>query len=161
MHENKEVRKLELCDIAPYLPFGLRTDKGLLHALCNDGLAKCRLNDGEIVKGKISWLKPLLRPLTTLTQEITHNGVTFIPIVELFNLQGEEYYIVDNMAGNKNILVDIDRGEYGVERHTVASFSTKHIHLYSYKQVMRLVSWHFDISDLISTGLAIPIHNTK
>ena len=45
--------KLELKHIAPYLPYGLETDKGYFWAVCRDNLVKVRVEDKGIIKFKL------------------------------------------------------------------------------------------------------------
>lgn len=176
MHENKEVRKLELCDIAPYLQYGL---------LCNV-MGESMIDDDEkpavfklvglnkdfaevdninpVIHTDVAKevhhadLFPLLHPLSMLTQEITHNGETFIPIVRLLRI---EYKIKDNsvLVWNGDYIIH-KWGEKPSEKELLANIEKWKL---SYEQFQLLASWHFDFQpkSLIQSGLAIPIQISK
>jgi hypothetical protein len=92
------MRKLELKDIAGYLPHGLKIciDDGLFVAevqnvigvvngryvvddcyYCSDELRTASVGDDNDI------VKPILRPFSDLYQTITHNGKEIVPIVEI------------------------------------------------------------------------------
>lgn len=72
--------------------------------------------------------KLILRPLSDLTKEITHNGETFVPIerLQIINPDGAEHFMEEVMCG----------------------FAMEIL-------VRQLRSWHFDVFGLINAGLAI------
>ena len=72
--------------------------------------------------------KPLLRPLSSLTEEIEHNGERFVPIEEL---QLQNIKIIEITNANVELL--------------------------PYWAVQKLHEWHFDIHGLIDRNLALPI----
>jgi len=94
----------------------------------------------------------LARPLSDLTKEITHNGLTFVPIVELakkFHTLSEETC----KGGYRDI---IDAGSYGIQ---VSCFIDKDRHGYysiygdndlmfhnDAREVNKLIEWNFAIS---------------
>jgi hypothetical protein len=85
-------RKLELKDVAGYLPHGLATfcyDRKKEDAVYFPSLATIDLffRDGRIWGGKA---KPILRPPSDLYREITHNGKEIVPIVELAKMHCAE-----------------------------------------------------------------------
>jgi hypothetical protein len=100
-------------------------------------LTCCYTNEFEIAIKEVfinSSYKPILRPLSDLTKEIEVNGERFVPIVEL------SYYA--NEQTNK--------GKVGLEWGIVNTFP--------YLDIQKLLSWHFDIYNLIEQGLAIDIN---
>lgn len=77
-------------------------------------------------------IKPILRPLSDLTKEITHNGETFVPVEKLgINLFDKEtkYFILDG-----------------------------YFNAIPYWVIQKLYEWHFDIHGLIEKGKAIDIN---
>ena len=74
------------------------------------------------------YYKPILRPLSQLTQEIEHNGESFIPmdvLYELFRKTDLFYFDKTNLFRNP------------------------------YEIIEKLIEWHFDVFGLINDGLAI------
>lgn len=80
----------------------------------------------------VSEVKPILRPLSYLTEEIEHNGEKFVPIDYFL---GEDYDLVYNAC-----LIHND-------------FS-----YLPYNLVQLLLEWHFDLFKLTEQGLAIDIN---
>lgn len=96
--------------------------------------------------------KPIVRPLSNLTKEITHNGETFVPIlnlcqypsnIELLSMgyEKKKYYA---SFGYKDEII----------RHEIPS----DLGSMDYFTVESLTAWHFDIYDWIKDGLAIDIN---
>lgn len=135
--------KLELKHLAPYLPYELETDKGLLHAICMDNLAKVKLG-GEIVKGKIENLRPILRPISDLTKEIEHNGEKFFPLKKLKHL--------DSPIGGFHT----DRFEIIIKNPLKFSIGETNFSI-----IERILEWHFDAFGLIEKDLAIDINTLE
>ena len=186
MPENKEVRKLELCDIAPYFQYDL-----IVHSNYNNrrerviGLSseqiKCVHSESSnpvVWNWKYEEIKPYLRSLDQLTQEITHNGRTFIPIIELAKIAESDHF----HSGNIDVEFSLNHSdmtaacawndENGV-RYAFC-YSSEHNGFYlksePYKELVignqkllwaKLAEWHMDFNDLLSSGLAIPTLNTK
>lgn len=139
-------RKLTIADLACYLPYGLQTDKGLLWAICNDSLAKTKLNDGEKVKGQLCDFKPLLRPLSQLTQVIVHDGHE-LKFIELFEIGDEGGYNYEFDHGNVKLIEHLK---------TIASHDLYHDIAYlPYQVVCEMHRFHFDTTGLLLAGLAI------
>jgi hypothetical protein len=120
--------KLELKHIAPYLPYELK-----VKLLCGDGVfdKTSRLSVSLLYVYGISRIKPILRPLSQLTEEISHDNQCFTPIdtLDMDFLQFEYFH------SNKGL--DLSK--------------------VTYLDVVRLLSWHFDVFGLIEQGLAIEI----
>lgn len=90
--------------------------------------------------------KPLVRPLSYLTKEISHNGETFVPLKylhqEVFNCEWPEFEIDFQTL---DIMVNCPEEFY---------ISFQDIQL----MLEKLHEWHFDIYDWIKDGLAIDIN---
>ncbi|WP_395765198.1 hypothetical protein [Elizabethkingia anophelis] len=174
--------KLELKDIAPYLPYKVKVQitEGyyagkvkLLSGVQYDGL----LNLGKggrfgFTEREYHQVKLLLRPMSDLTKEITHNGETFVPINKLselfdFSIAANDEYRDSNFSFDPDTdewFFHIDkyfngivytstsegmRGHYGEFR---LSFTVMN------KIVQKLCEWQIDFQDLIGRGLAININ---
>ena len=86
----------------------------------------------------ISEIELLIRPLSDLTSEITHNGETFIPIEKL----GYTSVLPNPIPMLLDDLVNRPR-------------------LHPYWLIEQLLEWHFDIFGLIQDNLAIDIKTIK
>lgn len=92
----------------------------------------------------ISEFMPCLRPLSSVTKEITHNGETFIPAEEIFKNSNYENKIgipseIEQAESFLGPPCSIDNAPYWI--------------------VKELLSMHFDIHGLIDAGLALPIND--
>jgi hypothetical protein len=77
---------------------------------------------------------PILHPLSDLTKEITVNGKTFIPSVEL-GMRTKDVLLIKAWGDSaKNLILE---------------------------DANKLYSWHFDLAGLIEAGLAIDINTLK
>lgn len=164
MPENKEVRKLELCDIAPYAPFDLqikilnyeRDSVGIEESVMTgyyflDGNVHITYRGGATGKS-VDEFKPYLRSLDQLTQEITHNGQKLV-FTELFETGDDGGYNYEFDFGNIKLIKHLE---------TIAKNNIVYDIAYLPHQVIKeMLKYHFDISGLCDSGLAIPIHNTK
>jgi hypothetical protein len=133
------MNKLTIKELAPYLPYGL---KSACLNVAQYGLTKPLIK--EIEASNILTLidydptyKPLLRPLSDLTKEIEHNGEKFVPILEY-----EGRYIGDR-----------------IEECIYASISD--LKFAQWHVIEQLLEWHFDIFGLIEKDLAIDINTLK
>ncbi len=77
-------------------------------------------------------IKPILRPLSDLTKEITHNGQTFVPSAKMIT-----------HGFHHSFWYEIDKFDYR--------------YLYSY-DLDKLIEWHFDVFKLIENNLAIDVN---
>ena len=132
------MKKLELKHIAPYLAYGVK-------CFCTE------FNNGEILTLESFYFsssskelklifkeknggssstscKPILRPLSQLTQEIEHNGGKFVPMDILHELfrKTDLFYFDTYMVLNN-----------------------------PYEVIEKLLEWHFDVFGLIEQELAI------
>ncbi|TYO83102.1 hypothetical protein LX74_04080 [Elizabethkingia miricola] len=151
------MNKLELKDLAPYLPYGLSchamgesnegkpilfTLMGLSDDLLNHKHAELWAGENEngttedIITMALDDTFPLLRPMSDLTEEITHGGDTFVPLHRIL----EAYCFDLSKMDGKEIL----------------SFRESLIEVdMSYKTVQMLCEWHIDFQGLIGRGVAI------
>lgn len=158
--------KLELKHLAPYLPYGLE-------AIYNEGneentvvsITGCCLLFGKLhvqleFKGGSDNIgmfdedfKPILRPLSDLTKEIEHNGECFNP-AKFFEVgNDDEGYHIDFGGNNARLIEDL-----GI----IASYNDNHDLQFLPSVVFnQLIKWHFDVLDLIQSGLAIDINTLK
>lgn len=83
--------------------------------------------------------KPILRPLSDLTNEIEHNGEKFVPANKHNGLTFEMEYV----AKGKRAAI--------TPNGTATSYLT----------IQKLFEWHFDVFGLIELGLAIDINTLK
>ena len=123
--------KLELKHLAPYLPYGLKVK----HESNITMLMTCERKQGDFlaIESVIhGYGKPILRPLSDLTKEITHNGENFVPIEEYHYLRFEE-----------------------ISNYKSGGIWLNHIHFREYNVLIEL---HFDVFGLIEKGLAIDIN---
>lgn len=105
----------------------------------------------------------IARPLSDLTKEIEVNGEKFVPIMVLFG--GEDYrqydFTIDTVEKpilGKRIEISIkDIGSpcitFGVKNPLNNSLN--------YQNWQLLLSWHFDLFNLIPNGLAIDVNTLK
>ena len=109
-------RKLELKDIAGYIPYGLYIagkDNEYPQSGIVDGLTKFRdrvmvycEDDGEACEFYMHEFFPVLRPLSDLYRTIIHNGKEIIPIIECLKISHERMrnaygFEVDKIESNR------------------------------------------------------------
>ena len=140
--------KLELRDLAPYLPYGVKMifeksgDIRVLNGLFIE-LGELRFHFNVINRGQTIWnYKPILRPLSDLNKEIEVNGERFVPLNRFNNdcFRLTNYHIFFREDNSIALLADYRSG-YNI----LSENSAKD----------RLLEWHFDIFGLIEKGLAI------
>jgi hypothetical protein len=131
--------KLELKHLAAYLPYDL---KGKYKLQDVDENYPEEIRDKLLTSSNldffIEYCKPILRPLSDLTKEITIKGEKFVPI---------EY-----IENNSHVGFDCNK--------MLLQLNENHnwIYHFDYYIVMYLIEWHFDIYGLIDEGLAIDIN---
>lgn len=159
--------KLELKHLAPYLPYGVQfieyVGYGKIKTLTVMNFERVLSRYNTHVAVAITETKQgplcnplLLRPLSDLTKEIEHNENSFIPIEELKRLQREihklpEGKIYENLERDLDERIDMIPKEFELLGHSVMFFRT-------YWLIQKLISWHFDIFNLIENGLAIDMN---
>lgn len=135
--------KLELKHLAPYLPYGLKimyTQRNEKHDLYFHNITAICTEQNH--------LKPILRPLSDLTNEIEIEGKIFVPKCELdcicrdleFYSFNFKYFTVGNQDKN-----------YGQEYDLIDIYNV----------MQKLFEWHFDVFGLIENGLAIDINTLE
>ena len=125
--------KLETKHLAAYLPYQLKLYAGEYFVKKKLDVILDRLDvttkaiDASNLDGVwfIDQVKPILRPLSQLTQEIEHNGEKFFPFKKLGWGNGTQ--VIPTILNGK-----INQNEY-----------------------QKLLEWHFDIFGLIEKNLAI------
>ncbi|OYD42313.1 hypothetical protein [Sphingobacterium cellulitidis] len=124
---HNQMERLTIKELAPYLPYGLKVIG--FNSYVNKDMV-CDLTDRNLWTHIENQSKPLLRPLSTLTEEIEHNGERFVP------------YDTSVFA-----------------RHRMNTLHPKCINIVGmpYWCVTKLLEWHFDVFGLIDRGLALPI----
>lgn len=148
------MRKLELRELAVYFPYGLKVmikDKVVeLWMLCGSsaqtrpsihGYTYCPFND----------LKPILRPLADLHKDIKLNGNVFNPYRDINKILNDGVFEphFNNIEFNEYGSLLIDFGDHD---------SGYSINLETIPVINYLLSLHFDLFNLIESGLAIDIN---
>lgn len=131
--------ELEVKHLAPYLPYGLKLQyvvrdvvqsTGIMNSISHNDFEThpTRININYQGEEHIWMFRPMLRSLSKITEEINHENQVFIPIetLDMDFLQFEYYH-----------------SENGLDLSKI-----------TYLDVVRLLSWHFDVFGLISKGLA-------
>jgi len=126
--------------------------------------------------------KPLLRPLSYLTEEIEHNGERFVPMVELYKIARGRYKdsivkywsimsttsIMIEQEGYSNFIFSIVNSDSDIRLEYGLNFQLHSTDLFNEnpKTVMvqcwnilfdKLHEWHFDTKGLLDRNLALPI----
>lgn len=120
-------KKLTIAHIAPYLPYGLQY-RSVMNGSINE------LHDLSVEAELTDWMRPILRPLSQLTQEIEHNGGRFVPVDRLENT----YCTLKVRATIEQLVKD-----------------NRWVNQCEYLLIQHLFEWHFDVFGLIDDGLAI------
>ena len=143
--------KIELKHLAPYLPYRLNTNAGVIKIIDIDSeLIEIEYNpdDGSDTVVYFSDIKPILRPLSDITKEIEVNGERFIPVEKIYDGSIYEW---------KN-----DKEQHGVFYDYVMDMHTHELaEELQYNVFIMLVEWHFDVFGLIEKGLAINTNELK
>ena len=173
--------KLELKDIAPYLPYDIKVCTSYGNNTLNKPKKLLGADIDRLRTSKSYSIYPLLRPMSDLIKEITHNGETFVPMLYLAGIEDRNnQYLDDDKEGEPIIGIDendfdmgsmtyaitkrfvydkdlkcfaIDIYDEGSELEYRESFASK-----SYELLQVLYELHFDVNDLISRGLAINLN---
>ena len=167
----QKIMKLELKHLAPYLPYKI-------NCLVDDEVARLNAiydsyNYPECVfhgiveshKG-FKNIKPILRPLNDLANEITHNDKKFHPLACLLISKYPKWFVEHcDSEKYKHITIDFT-GKYAEAfityqaTHSIQLDST-YILNESFNIIQKLLEWHFDVFGLIEKGLAISIHDVE
>lgn len=108
---------LKTHDFSKYLSYGLQVQHNgknyPLYGIYNTGVFRLDNKAHNLISDMYE-AKPYLRPISQLAKEITHNGQTFIPIVELAKLaeiDEADLYEYQWFTNGRKVLVDV--GETG------------------------------------------------
>lgn len=144
------MEKLTLKELSGYFPYGLKgiSSEENLGAETVNGYSLYGKNNQVCLTTNIDDIdievfKPVLRPLSDLTKEITHNGETFVPDVRYLEVFG-----LNNDYLSEFLFV---KTSHRVE------YLTKLPHY----AVDWLTSLHFDVHGLIERGLAINVNELE
>lgn len=129
------MKTLELKDICGYLPYGLMQKH--YNDVCSFTIATQSCMGKDVFhEMPIRFGKPILRPMSDLTEEITHRGEKFVPL-DVFNDRG--HFIEFDAAG---LLYTVGGC---MDSDWLMVFDKFH-------------EWMFDYRGLISVGLAIDVN---
>jgi len=148
------MERLTIKELAAYLPYELKVI-GFNNYINKDMV--CDLTDRNLWTHVENQSKPLLRPLSSLTEEIEHNGEMFVPLDEL--TEGETVSMSLNDYAD-----DWDsRTHYSFKRYVEewVKGDIHHMDFLPYGFIEKLHEWHFDTAKLLGRGLAIPIKEEK
>ena len=122
--------------------------------------------DGVEKYGHIKKNKPVLRPLSDLFNKIQINNVYFVPIIELGEIEFEEYREVKIFDGKVWVIAYEDAAtfEFSFNPKTLNFTYTNSVRdgnvcFYNQKLIEKLKEWHFDIFGLIKNDLAVDINS--
>ena len=137
------MEKLELKDLAPYLPYELKV-------LCENQVYLMTIgNLKNYLEGRFN-IKPILRPLNDLAKEIEVSGEKFIAT----ELLDSDEYPVDFFIDTKY--------EYMID--WIESYRNQkdyQLIFLPFGLINQLIEWHFDVFGLIPAGLAIDINTLE
>lgn len=129
------MKTLELKDICGYLPYGLMQKH--YNDVCSFTIATQSCMGKDVFhEMPIRFGKPILRPMSDITEEITHRGEKFVPL-DVFNDRG--HFIEFDAAG---LLYTVGGC---MDSDWLMVFDKFH-------------EWMFDYRGLISAGLAIDVN---
>lgn len=157
------MESLELKHLAPYLPYRLKVKS--IDIFEGDPIFEMgtESKNGLLSSAGIKWVlednfKPILRPMSDLTELIEIDGQKIIPIDYLNqgNLSVDESFLPvlegDSEDGFWYENYSTDCGGYSI--HSVSFKFTLSVY-------EKLLEWHFDVFGLIDKGLAIDINKLK
>lgn len=164
---------IKLEEICGYLPYKLNCiiegDDEHIHTIVGfeDSLWGILLisDKGDFGRCRYDLIKPILRNLSDLTREIEHNGEKFVPIVELAKISfphssnfGEwEYVELDELEKMHILQIQYKSKSNDISPYTQYCIPAEAQKM-SYRNVQKLLEWHFDVFSLIDRNLAIDIN---
>ncbi|MCT4156964.1 hypothetical protein HZP35_18750, partial [Elizabethkingia anophelis] len=126
--------RLELKHLAPYLPYKLMVSYDRVGTIIQELTVSPEKNKSvDIDQALRMCFLPLLRPMSDLTKEITHNGETFIPLHRIL-----EAYCFDLSKMDEEYILSFKESLIEVDM--------------SYKTAQMLHEMHFDTEKLIERG---------
>lgn len=131
------MRKLELKDIAGYLPYELHSQV-FKNAVLINGYELLKYSVMYYIGdyGEAARIKPILRPISDLYKTITHNGKEIIPIVEL-----------------AEITVNVIKTEYRNSERTIVAYTEKGAYYLQYES-LRLSRTFLPIGDIMDDSFS-------
>lgn len=153
------MKQLELKHISPYLPYGLKvrrpnkTTTLKVWGMDQEPNYTFLEDDGSTSIGQISFAqnKPILRPLSLITQTITHKGETFVPLIELFSIPD----FVEIRSARYEPDKKCYRVHCGYNEDIIMHELPRSVGSMQYHYVKKLHEWMFDTENLIESGLAV------
>lgn len=161
-------RLLELKDIAGYLPHGLRVMNSVDMTIWTIDMLSTEVDYSTSILPTYHFthVKPILRPMSDLTKEITHQGEKFVPLVKLAGILRPRFQWKLNEKGTGCVDVESPRHTFWFDGNSF--FTRVFIPPFS-KQLERVViepcdqiigfdkltAWLFDYRGLIPAGLAV------
>lgn len=153
------MKALTINQIAGYLPYGLKaqdiiTKEVRMITLYHQTYTLSFVGINHILgEEKVSPREHLilLRPLSDLTKEITHNGETFVPI-EWFEIGDDNNESREYDHGNRRLIHDLEVTAY----HNIPD--TDYL---PHGVVVKLMEWKFDVFGLIESGLAVDVNTIE
>jgi hypothetical protein len=162
--KNNIEMKLEIKHLSAYLPYELKFEQM--------GGKNYTLMPSNISCFDYQFGKPLLRPLSQLTQEIEHNEEKFVPMIEIVKMIEPYYVEIDESTSDFNVInkcIGKDRVyqlRYKNNYNNQGEISMLNFHenekcLWHSDRIIpikchdKLFEWHFDIFGLIENNLAI------
>ncbi len=145
------MEKLTQQHLGKYLGTGLRGKYKLsevikLSANQKDEIRECELTSNDNVSFFVQYCKPILHPLSSLTEPIWHEGKEIVPI-EWFEIGDDRNDSIEYDHGNIKLINHI----FEISDHNM-SYDIKFL---PYAVVQKLIEWHFAID--IPDGTWIPV----
>lgn len=133
---------------------------GTIHAVYDDGSITCY----DTVNATPDTFRLILRPLSDLVKEIEYKGEEFVPIVELAKMVGISQYTA-LIQREQGYVLAFEEWKF-IYHTTMKSFNLFHGSLAQVvpnqlQMFQFMVSWHFDIANLIEKGDAIDVNTLK
>jgi hypothetical protein len=143
--------KLEIKHLAPYLPYGLNGIYKLSDVINLLDGQKDEIRDKKLASDCVpfflSYCKPILRPLSDLTKQISDNkGRKFILAKQLWSVSENDEDVFE-LFGTLPEYWDISL------RALISDYRNV-----DYGDIQKMLKYHFDIFGLIDQGLAIDIN---
>jgi len=135
---------ITLKEIAGYLSYGLDI-LPIKRAYLYGSYEEKKLTISVLNRFELKDIKPILWPLSMLTQEIEHSGEKFIPFEQIKKIR------------NKNWIYFEDENEYCEMFHYSDHTENTYYNIFDfpYEIIEKLYEWHFDLHGLIERGVAI------
>ena len=148
------MEQLTIEQLAPYIPYGLKmSSHGRVYELTSFIL------DSAIAVQD----KPLLRPLSQLTETIEHKGERFVPMARLLEMAYPAW--MKEKAGTVYDTIECKSDGWHEKAcfkyHAINSIEIHkgYLHNEPYWKIEQLIKWHFDVENLTGRGLALPIQS--